>query len=52
MSNLNTNKRKGKLYVRKFTALIFMSLFSGNNIGKKDILVSNVISNLNSSTYL
>ena len=48
MLNLNTNKRKGKLYVRKFTALVFIRLFSGSTIGKKNILFPNVISNFNS----
>jgi hypothetical protein len=51
MSNLNTNKRKGKLYVRKFTTLIFTRSLTGNTF-EKNILFSNVIPNFNSFTHL
>jgi hypothetical protein len=52
MSNLNINKRKGKVYAGKFTTLIFIRLFSGSNTGKESILFSNVIPNFNSLTHL
>jgi hypothetical protein len=52
MSNLNTNKRKGKLYARKFTALMFTHPLTGNTFEKSFILLSNVIPNFNQSTYL
>jgi len=45
MSNLNTNKRKGKLYVKRFTALIFTHPLTGNAFEKSFILFSNVIAN-------
>jgi hypothetical protein len=48
MSNLNTNKRKGKLYARKFTALIFTDHVTGNTFEKSFILFSNGIPNFNS----
>ena len=46
MSNLNTNKRKGKLYVRKFATLIFTHSLTGNTF-EKNIFLSNGISNFN-----
>jgi len=47
MSNFNTNKRKGKFYVRKFATLIFTNSVTEITFGKSFFLFSNVIPNFN-----